>query len=298
MFDVIIIGGSFAGLSAAMQLARARRSTLIIDDGKPRNRFSNASHGFLGHDGDSYTTIIHKGIHQIHKYPTAKYVNNRVQAARKSGAGFIVTLTEGREELCSRLVIATGLKDKLPMIPGLKERWGKTVLNCPYCHGYEIVGEPIGIIANHSMSAQQALLVSDWAPSLFFTQGVINPTPEQILRFTKRQIKIENTPIKEIVGTPPEIEFVLLEDGRKLNIAALFITPEIDMASPLPEQLGCNFTTEPFGRILQVDDWKQTSVKGVFAAGDVVQIMHSATLASATGTIAGVGVHHSLIFDV
>jgi thioredoxin reductase len=296
MIDVIIIGGSFGGLSAAMQLARARRSVLIIDDGKPRNRFSNASHGFLGQDGKNYATILSEGIRQICKYPTVEYVKNRVQTVCKTDKGFIVTSTGDSQELCSRIVIATGLKDKLPLIPGVNERWGKTVLNCPYCHGYEVVGQPIGILATHSMSAQQAILVSDWAPSIFFTQGFINPDPEQEKIFNERQIKIERTPIVEIVGTPPEIDFVKLDDGRKLNISALFITPEIDMANSLAEQLGCDFVTEPLGRFLKVDDWKQTSVKGVFAAGDVVQQMPSATLASATGVVAGVGVHHSLIF--
>jgi thioredoxin reductase len=295
MYDVIIIGGSFGGLSAAMQLARARRNVLIVDGGKPRNRFSNKSHGFLGQDGRNYATIIKEGVSQICKYKTVNYVRSMVRSVCKKETNFLVTLNDGKEEKCSRLVLATGLKDKLPLISGLKKRWGKTVLNCPYCHGYEIVGKPIGILATHSISVEQAILVSDWAPSIFFTHGNIELIPEQVKRFSARDIKIEQTPIVKIVGTPPDIKFIQLADGRRLNIAALFIIPDTEMASPIAEQLGCDFITEPLGRLVKVDEWNQTSIPGVFAAGDVVQPMHSATLASATGTIAGVGVHHSLI---
>jgi thioredoxin reductase len=147
------------------------------------------------------------------------------------------------------------------------------------------------------MSAQQAILISDWAPSIFFTQNLINLTTEQIKSLAAREIIIEQTPIVEIAGKPPDIDFVELADGRRLNIAALFMIPDTEMASPIAEQLGCDFETEPLGRFVNVDEWNQTSIEGVFAAGDIVQPMHSATLASATGAIAGVGVHHSLIFQ-
>jgi thioredoxin reductase len=297
LYDTIIIGGSFGGLSAATQLARARRRILIIDSRKPRNRFSTTSHGFLGQDGKNYASILDESIHQICRYPTVDYVTNEACTIHKGNVCFIVTSLDGQEHRSLRLVLATGLMDELPLIDGLQERWGKTVLHCPYCHGYEIVGSPIGVIASHPMSAHQAAIISDWGPSIFFTQGKFKPTSEQKKQLFDKQIQIEQSPIVEIVGAPPEIESVRLSDNRLLSISALFITPKIHMASSLAEQLGCEFIDGPLGPYLQVDDWNQTSVQGVFAAGDVVQPLHNATLASAAGVIAGAGAHQSLIFD-
>jgi thioredoxin reductase len=297
MIDVIIIGGSFGGLSAAIQLARARRGVLIIDSGKPRNRFSPASHGFLGQDGKNYATILNECMRQIRKYPTVSIVKSEVQGISKRSNQFEVTLKEGGTKTCLHIILATGLKDKLPSIPGLKERWGNTVLHCPYCHGYEIDGQPIGVLANHSMSTQQAILISDWAPTVFFTQGIFKPTPTQEQIFKERKIEIEQSPIIELVGSESDIKYVILADGRKINLAAIFISTVYQMASSLAEQIGCEFVETPFGRVIKVDEWKQTSIKGIFAAGDIVQPMHSAILASASGAIAGVGAHHSLIHN-
>lgn len=295
-YDAIIIGGSFGGLSAAMQLARARRRILVIDAGRPRNRFSKVSHGFLGQDGKPIATILEEGIRQLRTYPTVEFVTGEVQAVGKTEAGFIVTSSEGREERGSRLVLATGLVDELPLIPGLQERWGKTVLHCPYCHGYEVGGRPIGVLANHPMSAHQATLLSDWGPIIYFTQGIFEPDSVQAKSLADRQVQVEHTPVVEILGTSPEIESVRLEDGRRISLAAIFTATRTHMASPLAEQLGCDFDEGPSGRYLRVDDWKQTSVAGVFAAGDVALPMHNATLASAAGVTAGVGAHQSLIF--
>lgn len=144
IFDVIIIGGSFAGQAAALQLARARRRILLIDAGQPRNRFAKSSHGFLGQDGQSPSAIMAAATKQLVSYPTVELDNGEVRDVRKDGHGFRVSLANGREEATARHILATGVRDTLPALPGLNERWGVSVLHCPYCHGYELQQRPWG----------------------------------------------------------------------------------------------------------------------------------------------------------
>jgi len=294
VYDVIVIGGSFAGLSASMQLVRARRRVLVVDAGQPRNRFARTSHGFLGQDGKAPHAIIEEARRQVLAYPTVEYVNGEALAARQTEQGFTVTLADGRREQAARLILATGVADELPSIPGMQERWGATVLHCPYCHGYEVRGRPLGVLATRSHSPHQALLIPDWGPTTYFTQGIFEPSEEESAFLAARGVTIERTPIVELLGTAPELETVRLADGRAISLGAVFTVPGTRMASPLAEQLGCAFENGPTGPYLHVDDRKQTSVAGVYAAGDAASPSHNATLASAAGVMAGVGVHQSL----
>jgi choline dehydrogenase-like flavoprotein len=167
-YDTIVIGGSYAGLSAAMQLARARRRVLVIDAGRPRNRFAAAAHGFLGQDGKPPLAILQEAVRQLSAYPTVAFIQGEALTARRTENGFSIALADGREERATRLVLATGLVDELPPVPGLQERWGATVLHCPYCHGYEVGDRALGVLANHPMSAHQAALLPDWGPTTYF----------------------------------------------------------------------------------------------------------------------------------
>ncbi|MGK6355758.1 NAD(P)/FAD-dependent oxidoreductase [Sphingomonas sp. DT-207] len=297
-YDVIVIGGSFAGQSAAMQLARARQRVLIIDSGQPRNRFAAASHGFLGQDGRAPHAIMQEAGRQLLTYPSADVVNGEAYGAEGEIGNFDVTLASGERRQARRLVLATGVTDELPQIPGLTERWGVTVLHCPYCHGYEVRDRNLGVIANHPMSPHQAALIPDWGPTTYFTQGQFEPNEVETARLAARGVAIERTPVVEILGAAPEIEAIRLADGRDIRVAALFTAPRTRMASPLAEQLGVAFADGPSGRFIQVDDWGQTSLDGVYAAGDAAQPMHNATLASASGVLAGVGAHQSLTRDL
>jgi thioredoxin reductase len=168
MYDVIVIGGSFAGQSAAMQLARARKDVLLIDACLPRNRFADESHGFLGQDGKAPHAILAEASRQLLRYPTVTILKEHAQHARRDGDLFVIGLAHGAEHSARRLILATGLADTLPDIPGMKERWGSTVLHCPYCHGYEVRDHALGIIANHPMAAHQAALIPDWGPAIYF----------------------------------------------------------------------------------------------------------------------------------
>ena len=296
-YDAIVIGGSFAGLSAAIQIARARRRVLLIDAGRPLNRAADASHGFLGLDGRRPHDIIGDARRQLSLYPTVEFIDSVAVSARKVSDHFAVALADGTEKRAMRLILATGVKDDLPAIPGLPERWGLSVLHCPYCHGYEVGGQALGVLANTPLSAHQALLISDWGPTTYFTQNTFEPDAEHLSSLAARNVPIERTPVVELLGNAPRLEAVRLSDGRVVPVDAIFTAPKTSMASPLAEQLGCAFDDGPLGAFIRVDDWMQTTVKGVYAAGDAASPMTNATMAAAAGVKAGVGAHQSLVFE-
>ncbi|MBB3387672.1 thioredoxin reductase [Rhizobium sp. BK275] len=296
-FEVIVIGGNFAGLSAAMQLARARRRVLLIDAGAPRNRFSHASHGFLGQDGQTPAAIMREGKRQLSLYPTITIRDGEVVQARADGDEFVIGIKGGGEERAARIVLATGISDSLPEIPGLRDRWGRSVLHCPYCHGYEVSGGALGVLATLPLSAHAAMLLPDWGETTYFTQALFEPDEEQLARMTARGVRIERSPIVELLGDNPKLEAVRLTDGRVVPLDAVFVAAKTAMASPIAEQLGCAFDDGPLGPVIRTGDNKETTVRGVFAAGDAASAMHNATLASASGVLAGVHCHQSLVMQ-
>lgn len=297
MHDVIVIGGSYAGLSAAMQLARARRSVLVIDAGLPRNRYATHSHGVLALDGRPGGELLAEARAQLTAYPSVSLQPGRAISARRAGGHFAVQLAEDSAPVPGRrLLLATGLSDSLPAIPGLAERWGKTVLHCPYCHGYEIGGGSIGVLASHPMAAQHAGLIADWGDVTLFTNGgavELDETARAMLR--QRKVKIEEAAVAAIEGDGQAMSALRLADGRAVPLKALFLMAQCRQASGLAEQLGCEFDDTPVGAVIRTDMWKQTTVPGVYAAGDAASMRHNITLASADGVLAGVGAHRSLV---
>lgn len=296
-YDVIVVGGSYAGLSAALQLVRARRHVLLVDAGHPRNRFAKTSHGFLGQDGKAPFDILQDATRQVRAYPTFSLIKGQSLSVRGTSGNFSLTLVDGQEVQAARLILATGLRDELPLVAGLQERWGVTVVLCPYCHGYEVSGRPLGVLANHPMSAHQAVLILDWGPTTYFTQGVFEPDEEHASLFTARGVIVERTPVVELLGSPPALDAVRLADGRIVAVATLFTVTKTHMASPLAEQLGCALNDGFVGPFIRTDEWKQTTVPGVFAAGDAASPLHVSSLASASGVMAGVGAHQSLVAE-
>lgn len=294
-YDVIIIGGSFAGLSAAMQLARARRQVLIIDAARPRNRYAAHAHGFLGQDGVPPQEIVGIARTQLARYPTVSFLDGEAVQAVAQDGGFAIVMDSGEQMRGARLILAIGMRDELPPLPGLQARWGQTVLHCPYCHGYEVAGEPLGVLAAHPMSAHQAMMLPDWGPTTYFTQGQFEPSPDEARQLAKRGVHVERTPVVALRGEAPGLDGVVLADGREMPLRALFVAARAHMASPLAEQLGCVFDEGPLGSVIRVDDMKQTTVQGVYAAGDASTPMSNATLASASGVLAGVCAHRSLV---
>ncbi|QGZ65359.1 NAD(P)/FAD-dependent oxidoreductase [Paraburkholderia acidisoli] len=295
-FDVIVIGGSFAGLSAAMQLARARRRVQVIDAGRPRNRFASHAHGFFGQDGVPPSQIVATAREQLLRYPNVTFTQGEARHAAGEAGGFRVELADGAIRHGKRLILAHGVRDTLPAVPGLAERWGISVLHCPYCHGYEVADRRLGVLATHPMSIHQAMLIPDWGPTTWFTQGVVEPGAEEAAQLQARGVTIERTPVAQVLGEAPAIRALRLVDGREIAIDALFVGTRTETVGDLASQLGCAVDDGPFGAVIRVDDWKATSVPGVFAAGDASSAMTNATFASASGVAAGVGAHRSLIF--
>ncbi|MCT7373752.1 NAD(P)/FAD-dependent oxidoreductase [Chelativorans salis] len=295
-FDIIIIGGSFAGQAAALQLGRARRRVLLVDAKQPRDRFARSSHGFLGQDGQPPSTIIATASRQLADYRTVESLEGEAVDAAAIEQGFRVSLADGREERAKRLILATGVRDALPALPGLEERWGISVLHCPYCHGYELDQRPIGVLASSDMAFHQAMLVPDWGPTTLFTQGAFAPTPDQQATLATRGVTVEQAPVTDLLGASPALEAVRLADGRRVELSGLFLAPQTAPAGDLAERLGCAFKNGPTGPFIAVDGRQQTSVPGIFAAGDAASPMANATLAAAAGVMAAGGAHHSLIY--
>lgn len=289
--DAIVIGGSYAGIAASLQLARARRRILVVDAGVRRNRFAAASHGVLGQDGRPPAAIVADARAQLLAYPTVVWMNGMASEARPAADGFAVTVDEvvyhGK-----RIVLALGVSDELPAIPGLQERWGVSVFHCPYCHGYELNQGPIGVLATGPMSIHQALLVADWGPTTLLTNGAFEPDEEQISQLASRGVAIERERVQRVTGQTADVE---LRDARILAFAGLFTVPTTRVSSPLAAQLGCAFEEGPSGPFIGTDPVKATSVAGVFACGDAARGAGSVSLAIGDGAMAGMAAHKSLI---
>ena len=295
-FDALIIGGSYAGLSGAMQIARSGRPVCILDSGHPRNRFAAHSHGFFGQDGQTPRQMIVQARADLARYPNVTFMDTRATTAGREDGGFSVTTEPGQTLHAQKLLLAYGVVDILPEIPGLQERWGVTALHCPYCHGYEVKGERLGVLSVGPFSPHQALLISDWGPVTFFLNGQPQPDELTLAKLAGRGVKIETGLVMALEGDAPALSGVRLSGGRLVPIDALFLGSRIRFASDIADQLGCATEEGMQGPLLSTDAFKQTSVPGVYAAGDITPRVANASMAAADGVFAGACLHQSLIF--
>ena len=284
MHDVIIIGGSYAGLAAAMQLGRARRDVVVIDGGERRNATVEHAHGLLGFDGEAPAAIAAKGREQVRRYSTVKLVEGEVTGARREGDGFVVQTRDGA--LASRkLILATGVRDELPEIPGLRERWGKTAFSCPYCDGYERQLGKLGVIATGDMAAHYATIVSQWSSETTLFSDA-EPPPG---------VRAEHDPIAEVQDARGGIA-VVTRAGRRYELAGLFVGTRVQLPGDFARSLDLELETFPNGSFYKTDPrTKETSVPGVYAAGDASSPMHALSFAIADGARAGIGAHAALV---
>lgn len=294
--DAIVIGGSFAGLSAATYIARARRSVRVIDAGAPRNRFAAHSHGFFAQDGQQPSAMIETARAQLSAYPTATLSHGNVVDAWATSGGFQLVLASGETAETTKLVLAFGISDVLPSHPGLAERWSKSVLHCPYCHGYEVAGARLGVLYAAECSLHQALLIAEWGPTTLFLDGHAMPDEASHDRLAARGIAIKPTPVRALEGPGEELSSILLADGRGVDCDALFIAAPTRLNSDLAERLGCAIDQGPFGPVIRTGEDKMTTVPGVYAAGDAARAPHSVAWAVSDGVTAGIFLHQSLVF--
>ncbi len=291
--DAIVIGGSYAGLSAALQLARARRRVLVIDAGVRRNRFARASHGFLGHDGREPAALAAEGKTQLLAYPHVRWRDGAVSQAHAEEGGFRVFTREGASERARKLVIACGVVDELPALEGLAERWGRSVFHCPYCHGYELEQGRIGVLATGAMSMHQALMLPDWGPTTLFLDDAFVPDAAQTAALAARGTAVQAGRVARLLETAT----VELVDGRRFAMDGLFTASRTHLASPVAAQLGCALDEGPTGAFIRTDGWQATSVPGVFACGDAARAAGNGAISVGAGAMAGAAAHRSLMFD-
>lgn len=291
-YDVIVIGGSYAGMAAALQLVRAPRSVLVIDAGKRRNRAASHSHGFLSQDGADPAVIASTARTQLEAYPTLSWMDDLVVKASGSRDAFTVETSEGEAYGARRLLLATGVSDTLPEIEGLAERWGTSVFHCPYCHGYELDQGQIGVIAANPLSVHQAQLLPEWGSVTFLTNGVVELDEPTLQDLSKRGVTVEAARIDRIEGHAD----VVLTDGRRLGFAGLFTASKNAPSTPIAEELGCALAETPMGTQIQTSETKETNITGVFACGDAARVPHSVSLAVADGAWAGAQIHRSLVW--
>jgi len=291
--DVIIVGASYAGMSAGLQLARARRGVLIVDAGERRNRFAAASHGFLTQDGVAPADIADTARAQLMKYPTVQWHAGLARRAQSVDGGFLVETDAGARHGARRLILATGVRDELPDIAGLAERWGRHVFHCPYCHGYELDQAPLGVLATSELSMHQALMLPDWGPTTLFLNDVFEPDAGQHAQLQARGVRVVRGRVARLRGAAD----VVMQDGQAYALAGVFVATRV-RPGDLPGQLGCALEDGPMGPFVRTDAMKATTVPGLFACGDVARPAGSVALAVGDGAMAGAAAHRSLMFGV
>lgn len=291
-YDVIVIGGSYAGMAAALQLVRARRAVLVVDAGERRNRFASHSHGFLGQDGVDPDEIAANARRQLAAYPTLSWLEGRADAVSGQMDDFTITTADGESHQGHRILLATGVVDQLPPIPGLAARWGKSVFHCPYCHGYEMGQGRIGIIGTGPMSVHQAELLTDWGDVTLLVNGAMDLSRDTKSSLERRDVTIEEAPIDKLEGNAD----VAMIDGRLLRFAGLFTATRTVPCGSLAEAMGCALEESLMGIQVRADAESKTSVPGIFACGDVARAPHSVSLAVGNGAMAGIQVHRSLLW--
>lgn len=294
-FDVIIVGGSYAGLSAAMALGRSLRNVLIIDSGMPCNRQTPHSHNFITHDGDTPKQISEAARAQVLQYKTVRLHNGMATRATRTDTGFMIDTETGDSFAGRKLVFATGVTDTMPAIKGFAECWGISVLHCPYCHGYEVRQQPLGILANGEIAFEFSKLIHHWSNNLvLFTHGKSALTPEQTKKLAERNIAVVEKEITGVAHNSGYISALQFSDGSTHAITALFARVAFSQHSTIPMTLGCALTEQGF---IQVDDFQRTTIPGVYAAGDNTTMFRSVTGAVAAGTKAGAILNKELIDD-
>lgn len=291
-YEVIIIGGSYSGLSAAMSLGRAQRNVLIIDSGKPSNRKTPHSHNFITQDGETPAAIAARAKEQVLDYPTVQFVEDKVITAAKSDKGFSLNTEKGKVYESRKVLFATGVTDIMPDIEGFEDCWGISILHCPYCHGYEVKGENTAILANGDAAYHYALLLSQWTKQLtIFTNGPAAFSDEQKHKLQQNNINIIENRIAALTHNKGYVEEIVLEKGQSHKFNVIYSRPVIKQHCDLPEQLGCELDEHG---MVQVDIFHKTTVPGIFASGDCTTMMRSVAIAAASGMKAGAVINNEM----
>ena len=289
--DVVVVGGGAAGLSAALVLGRARRRVAVIDAGAPRNAPAAHMHGFLSRDGLPPTALLAAGRAEVNGYGV-DLIEDRVVGIEP---GFGVRLAGGQTLETRRILIATGARDELPEVPGVRERWGRDLLHCPYCHGWEVRDQPIGILGTNRGAVQHALLVRQWSDDVVFFVHTLDLGADELGRLEARRIQVVNGAVARLVVEDDRLAGVELVDGRIVPRTAVFIRP-VNVPHPdgLLAGLGCDLDAAGFA---VVDATGRTSTAGVWAAGNVVDPRLQVISSAGAGSVAAIAINADLVAD-
>ena len=298
-WDVIIVGGGSAGLSAALMLGRSRRSVLVVDGGEPRNRFAAHMHGVLGRDHSSPLDLLAAGRAELTRYDDVELESGTVVSAAAldtEAIGFEVVLESGERHTARRMLVATGLRDELPDIPGLAEEWGRNAVSCPYCDGWEVRDHRIGVIATDASNTHQAQLMRQLSPQVtFYTQGANLPEAARA-GLEARGIAIETRTVVEVVGDEQGgLGGIRLDDGTEHEADSIFVAPRPVPNDRLLRDLRARTMRQNGVDWVLVDPSGRTNVPGLWAAGNIVTAASSVPVAMAAGNLAGSGINGDLV---
>ncbi|WP_211260510.1 NAD(P)/FAD-dependent oxidoreductase [Amycolatopsis jejuensis] len=296
-YDVVIVGGGAAGLSAALMLGRARRSVLVVDSGEPRNAPAAHMHGFLSRDGQPPGELLAMGRKEIAAYD-GEVLAGRVRTVVQEERDFTVELEEGRTARARRLLVTTGITDELPDIPGLAARWGRDVVHCPYCDGWEVRDEPIGVLATGPLSVHQALLFRQWTDRLTFLRHTgPQPADDEFVQLAARGIAVVEGKVTELEVVDDRLAGVRLDSGDLIPLRALAIAPRAVPRAALLAGLGLEPSPHPGGAFIAADATGLTVVPGVWVAGNVSDPSANVLLSAASGAKAAGAINADLIAE-
>lgn len=291
-FEVIIIGGSYAGLSAALCLGRSLRKVLVIDSGKACNEQTPHSHNFLTQDGKTPKEISRIAKKQVEHYNTVSFLNDYALTGKKIPTGFEIKTANGKVYAAKKLIFATGVKDIMPPIKGFSECWGKTMIHCPYCHGYEHRKVKTALIANGERAFHLASLINNLTKNLtILTNGHMDFNEQQLKKVKTNCIEINEKEISAIEHKNGHVQKIVFKDGSKERFLTAYAPLPFKQNSSIPMELGCELTED--GHI-KTDHFQQTTVQDIFACGDNSSPMRSIALAVATGNVAAAMVNKVL----
>jgi thioredoxin reductase len=296
MDDVIIIGGSFAGLAAALQLGRARRKVTVLDTGLPRNRFAGHSHGLLGHDHKPPLDILAEARQQLTRYPSIKLVEGRAESVSGAIDRFSVPTGDGKSLEARRLILSYGVVDQMPDVPGFAEGWGTSIVPCPYCDGFEVAGQHWGLVWFRPQSQIQAKLFGDWTDRLTVFADGHDIAPEIRANLARRKMPVIDGRITGIVSRGGHKATVKLDTSPDIQVDILFAHPPTKPSASLHDLLGLATVDTPLGVVLKVDERRETSIPGIYAAGDLATPgLPSVSTASWQGAMAGIFAQQSML---
>jgi thioredoxin reductase len=296
-YDVAVIGGGAAGLSAAVTLSRSLRSVVVIDAGAPRNAVSHAAHNLLGREGVSPAELVAAGREEAASYG-ATLRSDRVRGARRAASGFELDLESGETVRCRRLLLTTGLVDELPDIPGVQELWGGSVLHCAYCHGWEVRGQRIGVLATGPLSVHQALVFRQLSDRVtFFLHDHQGPDDEERRQFAALGIEVVEGRVSHLRTQSGVLHGVVLVDGQEHVVDAVTVSPRLVARSSLFEQLGGEVTEHVAGSYVATGPMGRTGLPGVFAAGNLADLGAMLSAATGSGVTAATAINGELVAE-